>query len=186
MNFKQVKRLIEGIAMGLVGLVMLQTFSTTVRGNEAPDTGESVTEAEETTVDVEVVAEKPARSVRNPFWPVGYVPKTKAVVVETPAQEAARLTAEEQWLLSEITEDEWVAALEALGKPNSYFMGRHPETREPVARMLLNKRRLMEGQIFVETNASVSYTWRVKQISVQDRTFELEPVSAERLPRGRH
>lgn len=124
----------------------------------------------------------PAR--RNPFWPVGYVPKAAAgqgIVVAPPP----KLSDEELWLQTPVGPDEWAAALAALPKPNGTFIGPHPETRERVDKMVLMGRTFVPGQEFTTTNNAVAFTWKVDYISFKEKDYRLSQVLAERIPGGR-
>ena len=125
--------------------------------------------------------EVPAR--RNPFWPVGYTPKTTATQGVAEAK-APALSDEEIRLQTPVEPAEWDAAQAALPKPGGMFIGANPETRERVDKMILMGQTLQAGQAFTTTNNAIAFTWRVDYISVQSRDYGLSQVSAERVPGG--
>jgi hypothetical protein len=129
-----------------------------------------------------IAAEAPA--LRNPFWPVGFVPKSAAgleIVVAPPPV----LSDEEQWLQTPVGPDEWDAAKGALPKPGGMFIGPHPETRERVDKMVLMGRTFVAGEEFTTTNNAVAFTWKVDSISFKEKDYRLLQISAERIPGGR-
>lgn len=123
----------------------------------------------------------PAR--RNPFWPVGYVPK--AVATQAVETVASALTEEERWLQTPVGAEEWEAALAALPKPGGWFIGPHPETRERVDKLVLMGRIFVAGEEFTITNNAVAFTWKVDYISFKEKDYRLLQVLAERIPGGR-
>ena len=126
--------------------------------------------------------EVPAR--RNPFWPVGYTPKTTATQGVAEAK-APALSDEEIRLQTPVEPAEWDAAKAAIPRPGGMFIGANPETRERVDKMILMGQTLQAGQAFTTTNNAIAFTWRVDYISVQSRDYGLSEVSAERVPGGR-
>lgn len=122
-----------------------------------------------------VMAQEGGVNLRDPFWPVGYVPQAAVT------QETVRVVAVEAPQEKPVAQEEWDKARAAIPRAGGVFIGEHPVTRERVDKMILFSKTRYAGDTICTTNDAVAFTWKIDYISFKTNQYGLSPVSAERL-----
>ena len=129
---------------------------------------------------------KETKSLRDPFWPIGYTPpkpieekpikKPEPVVVEKPKAPPPP---------EPVTADEWKMARKLL-KISGYALA--DKKKQEIARrtsiVIINRNYYKKGDLVKITNKDIEYIWRVGEI--RKNSVDLKQESATRLKKARN
>ncbi len=127
---------------------------------------------------VPVQADEVAEPVRDPFWPVGY---TQGGPTSSVAVAVAEVTPEVTLEIRPVSQEEWDKARTKLPRAGGIFIGSHPISKEKVEKMMMGGKVYYAGDLLVQTNEFVAFTWKIDAISFKSTKYELSPVTAERV-----
>jgi len=129
-----------------------------------------------------LLAAAPARAVRDPFWPIGYVPVSERKVESPPKQEIAHAPEppkpEPPKPEPTASEDDWGKARKAL-TISGFTRALNPDTHEDRTLVMINRQMLAEGDTVPFVYQGFRFKWRIA--SITDKDVKLEPLSAERV-----
>ena len=125
------------------------------------------------------VAKTPA--VRDPFWPVGYVPagNESEPAPEPEPEPVESVTPQQVPEPAPPPEPDWQAARKAL--TFSVFA-----ESDGVRSCLVNGRLVTEGDAFTLVRRGIRYTWRMIRIERDPSKNHFEELTARPAPRGKH
>lgn len=116
--------------------------------------------------------------VRDPFWPVGYGSGNETATVAVALSEIKLEVAPE---MKPVSQEEWDKARAKLPRAGGIFIGSHPISKEKVEKMMMSGKVYYAGDLLVQTNEFVAFTWKIDTISFKSTKYEISPVTAERV-----
>jgi len=129
-----------------------------------------------------LLAAVPAWAVRDPFWPIGYVPVSERKIDPPPKQEVAPTPEppkpEPPKPEPTASEDDWAKARKAL-TISGVTRAVSPDTHVERSLVMVNRQLLAEGDTASFVYQGFRFKWRVASIS--DKDVKLEPLNAERV-----
>lgn len=123
---------------------------------------------------------KGTKSVRDPFWPIGYTPPEPVVEKPMVEPEPIVVKAKPPSPPKPVTAEEWKMARKLL-KVTGYVLANKKErdTSKRTSIVIINRNQYMSGDIIKIISKDVEYIWRVGKI--QNNSVDLKQESATRL-----
>ena len=119
----------------------------------------------------------PAGAVRDPFWPIDYVPVAERKT-EPPAKQEIEPKPELPKPEPTASEEDWAKARKALSI-SGVTRSVNPDTHAERTMVMINRQMLSVGDTVSLVYQGFRFKWRVEAIAAKD--VKLEPLNAERV-----